>query len=303
VAARRLSWRPVLAVLAALPVLWFASPGGHPNELRLFLVPLVAAFVLGRGRSFVRDFWWVALGVFAYEWARTLAHRINPHAFYRPQLDADRAIGLGRTPTARLQEWLFDGHLRWHDHALIFLHSLHFAVPLGLLFAVWLAYRPLFVQSAVTLLATSFAGAFVFLAFPAAPPWLAVREGILHGVVRIRALDHPQQATGTLQKLFDDNPVAAVPSLHAAYSLLVVLIIRRIWPRLTPLAIVYAVAMQFSVVYLGEHYVADLIAGDALVLVVWWAVARSRFGAPERGPTRREAGARASAALPAAPGA
>ncbi len=43
------------------------------------------------------------------------------------------------------------------------------------------------------------------------------------------------EAHGTLQKLFDDNPVAAVPSLHAAYSLLVVLIVRRIWPRLTPL--------------------------------------------------------------------
>jgi hypothetical protein len=300
VAARRLSWRPVLAVIAAVPVLWFASPGGHPNELRLFLVPLVAALVLGRGRAFIRDFAPLALGVFAYEWARTLAHRINPDAFYRPQLDADRVLGLGRTPTARLQGWLFDGHLRWHDHALIFLHSLHFAVPLGVLFAVWLAYRPLFVQGAAALLATSFAAAIGFLVFPAAPPWLAVRAGLLHGVVRIRTLDGVQEAQGTLQKLFDDNPVAAVPSLHAAYSLLVVLIVRRIWPRLTPLAIAYAVAMQFCVVYLGEHYVADLIVGDALALVAWWAVGRSRFAAT---PTPRGCGARASAARPAAPGA
>ena len=301
-AARRASWRPVLAVIAALPVLWFASPDGHPNELRLFLVPLVAALVLGRGRGFVRDFAPLALGVFAYEWARTLAHRIHPDAFYRPQLDADRALGLGRTPSARLQGWLFDGHLRWHDHALIFLHSLHFAVPLAVLFAVWLAYRPLFVQATVALLATSFAAALAFLVFPAAPPWLAVRAGLLHGVVRIRSLDGAHEAQGTLQKLFDDNPVAAVPSLHAAYSLLVVLIVRRIWPRLTPVAIVYAIAMQFSVVYLGEHYVADLIAGDALVLGVWWAVARSRLASGPV-PTRRAGGVRASAARPAAPAA
>jgi PAP2 superfamily len=277
VAARRPSWRPIVAVVAALPVLWFASPGGHPSELRLFLVPLAAALVLGRGRTFVRDFAPFALGVFAYEWARTLAHRINPDAYYRPQLDADRVLGLGRTPSARLQGWFFDGHLRWHDHVLIFLHSLHFAVPLGLLFAVWLAYRPLFVQGAVALLAASFAAAAVFLAFPAAPPWLAVRAGLLHGVVRIRSLDGAQEAHGTLHRLFDDNPVAAVPSLHAAYSLLVVLIVWRIWPRLTPLAVAYAVAMQFCVVYLGEHYVSDLIAGDVLALAVWWAVGRSRF--------------------------
>jgi hypothetical protein len=299
VAVRRLYWRPMVAVVAALPVIWFASPGGHPNELRLFLVPLVMALVLGCVRPFVRDFAPLAIGVFAYEWARTLAHRVNPAAFYRPQLDADRVIGLGRTPTARLQEWLFDGHLRWHDHALIFLHSLHFAVPLAVLFAVWLTCRPLFVQSVAALLATSFAAAFVFLVFPAAPPWLAERAGILHGVARIRALDGAQDAHGTLQHLFDDNPVAAVPSLHAAYSLLVVLIVRRIWPRLTPLAIAYAVGMQFSVVYLGEHYVADLIAGNALVLAVWWAVGRSRFAAGAI--TRREGGARASVAPPATP--
>jgi hypothetical protein len=301
VAARGPSWRPILAVAAAVPVLWFASPGGHPNELRLFLVPLVAALILGVGRAFVRDFAPLAIGVFAYEWARTFAHRINPDAFYRPQLDVDRVLGLGRTPTARLQGWLFDGHLRWHDHALIFLHSLHFAVPLGVLFAVWLSYRPLFVQGAATLLATSFAAALAFLVFPAAPPWLAVRAGLLHGVVRIRALDGVQEAHGTLQKLFDDNPVAAIPSLHAAYSLLIVLIVRRIWPRLTPLAVLYAIAMQFCVVYLGEHYVADLIVGDVLVLVMWWAVARSRFGLNRS--MQREGGARASAARPAAPGA
>ena len=292
----------MLAVVAALPVLWFASPGGHPNELRLFLVPLVAALILGRGRSFVRDFAPLGLGVFVYEWARTLAHRINPDAFYRPQLDADRVLGLGRTPSARLQEWLFDVHLRWYDHALIFMHSLHFAVPLGVLFAVWLAYRPLFVQSAVALLATSFAAAFVFLVFPSAPPWLAARAGLLHGVLRIRSLDSVQGAHGTLQHLFDDNPVAAVPSLHAAYSLLVVLIIRRIWPRLTPLAIVYALGMQFSVVYLGEHYVSDLVAGNALVLIVWWTVGRSRF-AVGNGARPRGDGARAGGAPPAAPAA
>jgi hypothetical protein len=296
--AARVSWRSVAAVLAALPVLWFASPAGHPNELRLFLVPLVAALVLGLGRPFIRDFAPLALGVFAYEWARTLAHRIHHDAFYRPQLDADRVLGLGRTPSARLQGWLFDGHLRWHDHALIFLHALHFAVPLAVLFAVWLGYRPLFVQGAVTLLATSFAAAVGFLVFPAAPPWLAVRVGLLHGVVRIRSLDGVQEAHGTLQKLFDDNPVAAVPSLHAAYSLLVVLIVRRIWPRLTAVAVAYAMAMQFCVVYLGEHYVSDLIAGDVLVLVVWWAVGRSRFAVRPRA-----GGARASGARPAVPGA
>jgi hypothetical protein len=278
-------WRYVVALIAAVAAAWFASPGGHPNELRVFLVPLVIALALGFVRPFVRDFLPLALGVFAYEWARTFAHRLNPSAYYRPQLDADRWIGLGRTPSARLQGWFFDGHLRWHDDALIFLHSLNFAVPLALMFAIWLTWRPLYVQCAIAFLATSFAAAVVFLVYPAAPPWLAARAGLLHGVVRIRALDGSLAAHGTAQRLFDDNPVAAVPSLHAGYALLVVLMVWTVWPRWTPVAVVYAIGMHLSVVYLGEHYVSDLIAGDVLALAVWLIVARSRFR-PRAGAAR-----------------
>jgi membrane-associated phospholipid phosphatase len=90
--------------------------------------------------------------------------------------------------------------------------------------------------------------------------------------------------------------VAAVPSLHAAYSLFVVLLVWRIWPRLAPLAFAYAFAMQFAVVYLGEHYIIDLVVGDALVCAAWWVVAR-------RLVRRREGAALASDALPAAPAA
>ena len=245
-AARHFPWRPCLAVLAALPVLWFASPGGHPNELRLFLVPLVAAIVLGRGRSFVRDFAPLALGVFAYEWARTLAHRIHPAAFYRPQLDTDRILGprphAQRTPAGvALRRAPALARSRADLPALAALRGTAWR-PLRRLARLPAALRPGCRGPARDVVR----GRHRVPRLPAAPPWLAVRAGLLHGVVRIRSLDGAHEAQGTLQKLFDDNPVAAVPSLHAAYSLLVVLIVRRIWPRLTPLAVVYAVAMEFS---------------------------------------------------------
>jgi hypothetical protein len=286
VATRLPAWRYAAAALLAALAVWFASPGGRPNELRVFLVPLAIALALARLRPFLRDFVPFALGIFAYEWARTFAHRIHPAAFYRPQLDADRWIGLGRTPTARLQGWLFDGHLRRHDDALIFLHSLNFAVPLAVLFAIWLQWRPLYVRCATALVATSFAAALIFAIAPTAPPWLAAQRGLLPGVERIRLLGGPLVSHGAVQRLFDDNPVAAVPSLHAAYSLLVVLMVRRAWPRATALAIAYALAMQFSVVYLGEHYVSDLLVGDGFAVAAWIAVMR-RDGAGEPPAARR----------------
>ena len=64
--------------------------------------------------------------------------------------------------------------------------------------------------------------------------------------------------------------MAAVPSLHGAWSTLVALIIWRWRPRLWPLGVAYALVQQFAVVYLGEHYVADLLVGDLLALGMWW---------------------------------
>ncbi len=84
-----------------------------------------------------------------------------------------------------------------------------------------------------------------------------------------------------MTRLFDDNPVAAVPSLHGAWSTLVALIIWRWRPRLWPIGVAYALVQQFAVVYLGEHYVADLLVGDALALGMWWLSGRL-FGAPTR---------------------
>jgi membrane-associated phospholipid phosphatase len=58
------------------------------------------------------------------------------------------------------------------------------------------------------------------------------------------------------------NATAAVPSLHAAFSLLVAI---TLWPiagrRWRPLLVAYPLAMAFTVVYTGEHYVADVLLG------------------------------------------
>ena len=69
-------------------------------------------------------------------------------------------------------------------------------------------------------------------------------------------------------------PVAAVPSLHAAYALLTVLIALS-WRRRVGLALLpYPILMWFSIVYLGDHYVVDILAGVAVALVGWLLAGR-----------------------------
>ena len=55
--------------------------------------------------------------------------------------------------------------------------------------------------------------------------------------------------------------MAAMPSLHAAYPWLFFLFACRLWGKRGALVIVYPAAVFFAVVYLGHHYVADIIGG------------------------------------------
>ena len=42
-------------------------------------------------------------------------------------------------------------------------------------------------------------------------------------------------------------------------------------------ALLYSMALTFSLVYLGEHYIADIIAGAAVALIAFSAVEGGRY--------------------------
>lgn len=76
------------------------------------------------------------------------------------------------------------------------------------------------------------------------------------------------------------NLVAAVPSLHAAFTALVAMFL---WPRFRRgwrlVLAAYPLAMGFTLVATGEHYVVDLILGwlyASAVMVAWGAWERRR---------------------------
>lgn len=72
------------------------------------------------------------------------------------------------------------------------------------------------------------------------------------------------------------NPVAAMPSLHFGISFLIAVYgIQRLRASWRWLLVLYPAVMGLALVYFGEHYVIDLIAGAALAAVVlalcsWW---------------------------------
>jgi hypothetical protein len=110
-------------------------------------------------------------------------------------------------------------------------------------------------------------GAVAYVLIPTAPPWWAGEEGKLPGVRRIM-VEVGERVWGRLWRpLYDflgGNPVAAMPSLHFATSVMAARMLQEAGSLEGAVGWAYAGTLGFGLVYLGEHYVVDLLAGLAL---------------------------------------
>ena len=182
----------------------------------------------------------------------------------------------------------------WYDYAAWAVYVSYFLATYLVAGLLWFFARARFRRyvACVALLAgMAFA---TFALFPAAPPWLASREGELEPTTRLIGpiSGHIPFVSLSFEELFErgweySNPVAAVPSLHAAYTLLITLFLWRAarWAR--PLLALYPLAMAFALVYTAEHYVVDILLGWAYTLVAIWVVGRvASYAGSRASPSR-----------------
>jgi membrane-associated phospholipid phosphatase len=214
-------------------------------------------------------------------------------------VDADRALFGGALPTVWLQDRLADAPgaapaLGW---SMLAVYVSYYVVPHAV--ALVLAWRcwALFRRYAIAVVAVAYAGLLVCALVPTAPPWMAAGQDRIEPASRIvpelaNSADADLYAQGS--ELVGLNPVAAFPSLHTAFTMLLVLAAWRARRSLRGLAAAYTVAMGFALVYLGEHYVVDVAAGVVLATAVWAVLLAAE---------RRRASVPAPAASPAAAGA
>lgn len=161
-------------------------------------------------------------------------------------------------------------------------------VPVPLAFAGFLFFknRQKFVYFALTFLLVNLLGWVIYYAYPAAPPWYVQQ----HGFKLI--VNTPGNTAGLAR--FDDffnsrvfhsiyakssNVFAAMPSLHAAYPLIVFYYALK--TQLGFVCLFFGVLMigiWFAAVYTSHHYVLDVLAGIVCavcgILLFSWSVSR-----------------------------
>jgi membrane-associated phospholipid phosphatase len=235
-------------------------------------VCLAAILVLERDTARFRPWalYTVAFVVFAH--LRGLADETGLAAQVLYPIELDRAL-FGAVPTVWLQEHLYvPGAPSAFDVACLAVYLSYFLVPHVVAFVLWRRSLERFVHYARAIVLTCYAGLAVSFVAPTAPPWLAGQLGDLSFVARIpRDIVDGVSATAYREgyEVVGANPVAAMPSLHAALTVVVAIAALRAGRVVGALGVGYALAMGFALVYLGEHYVADVLAGTLVAAVAW----------------------------------
>ncbi len=168
----------------------------------------------------------------------------------------------------------------WNNRFLDFISGFFYInwMPIPLAFGIYLFIKDklLFAKFSMAFLLVNLVGFAIYYIYPAAPPWYVNLYGFdLHigvpgnraGLDRFDALIKYPLFEGIYNK--NANVLAAIPSLHATYPLIV--LFYGIKKRLTWINIIFAIftlGIWFSAVYSGHHYIIDVVLGVVVAVVV-----------------------------------
>ena len=253
---------------------------------------------------FVRD-WWPALALLlGYMYSRGLADNLGVPVHVTSAIRFDEWLFGGTLPTAALQDaWCgepctWSSHGAWYDTVFATTYYSHFVVGLSVAVALWLRSRDTWLPYMRRYIGLNLLGLACYIAYPLAPPWWASEHGFLSEPVE-RITSRGWDAVGLQSQRFDlgpdmlvGNPVAAMPSLHTAVATLVALYgITRLRHPARWLLLLYPAMMSVTLVYTGEHYVLDVLAGYVAAGVVMvsasaWERWRAADQLPAKTPVR-----------------
>lgn len=240
-------------------------------QLVLWIILALTVFNLGKSDGAtlqaIKD--WtplVILGV-AYDYSRGAADTLGFPTHWSLPISFDEAV-FGEVPTVALQRWLNMGEqTHWWEALTAIVYVSHFLVSYAILGVLWQRSRDHWRRYFMSFITLTLSGLATYIALPTAPPWLASHHGHIGEVARTTQAGWSYLGIGIANTLISMgqaavNDVAALPSLHLAFSALPLFML---WGRsgraMRCLLGAYPLAMGFTIVSSGEHYVFDVVVG------------------------------------------
>ena len=288
---RRVRW-PLLAYAGAIVALSYSR-----RRLRLprpLMVPVVSTAPLAVGAAIPRGRAQYAASWAAYVWLFKAAweipydkpEKLEPRLKVRYPIRIDSVIGGGAPPGARLQRALRrPPDLTALDKALTGVYYALWLAPHAALAWILLHDEDRFPRAAGRLAAVFHFGTLGYWYLPTAPPWWASEhEGLMGGQIQHVTRDvgfavkekllgkEPPSGNGRREADREEgNPWGSMPSDALPACAMTAKSLTEISPVVGAVAWGVTVLDGLVLVYLGEHYVADLIAGLILVELIWRA--------------------------------
>jgi membrane-associated phospholipid phosphatase len=208
-------------------------------------------------KRFVKD-WIPFLTLFvSYQAMYGLVGAVTGIVHVSEPINAELQI-FGSIPTVMLQEFYRTSIL---DYMGAVFYSIHFFAPTIFAFLMWRANPKDYWKYTGALVILTYSALITFLVYPVAPPWYGV-----NGVTRVlfdvdKSLGVPVYRT--IYDFIEPNQFAAFPSLHSAFPWLISLYALKIGKAKALPILIFPFGVWFSAVYLGEHYIVDVLGGIA----------------------------------------
>jgi membrane-associated phospholipid phosphatase len=246
----------------------------------LLFVMGVLVVPVGRARAFL-----IAIVPYAGVWfvftaLRSLADEtIFARTLNLAVAEFERDAFGGRIPTLRLQDKYFEpGSASFIDYLMTMIHWSYFVVPHIVAVIVWYKRPDVFRRFLSGMALMLAVGLAIYFLIPSNPPWLApepIDSPSAAVVYRIMETVGKELGGGVYEASYrvigESNPRAAMPSIHMAFTALLIFpafAFSRTWGYV---AVVYTALMGLALVYLGEHFVIDLFVGTICAAYGWYA--------------------------------
>ncbi len=188
----------------------------------------------------------------------------------------------GVLPSRWLQSLLVpaSGCPNWYDYPLAFTHSLFFSFPFV---TPWLVYRfrgiDAMKRSILAFAVIVTTGYLTYILWPLTPPWLLASDGVIEPLHRCIFKALGQIVPGFLVAGASNTPRAAMPSLHAGVTLLMVLVLfRELGAKRSWWSLVILLAICFEIIYGAEHFLTDVAVGFLFAAAAYVSAYLPRFG-------------------------
>jgi membrane-associated phospholipid phosphatase len=239
-------------ILCVFCLVYKVFPG--PEFIVLFF--LIYAMSNKWSRRFVKD--WAPFVAFflSYEALNSLVGSMPKNVHVEEPISLELRL-FGTIPTLLLQQFCRSPVL---DYLGAVVYSLHFIAPVIFGFILWKYRRKDYWKYILAFAICTYSALLTFWIYPVAPPWFGVKATRI-----LFQVDH-NLGVPIYRTIFDyiaPNSFAAFPSLHATYPWLISLYALKSWKTKASAVVLFPISVWFSAVYLGEHYVVDVIGGVA----------------------------------------